>query len=420
MDSLVFIYFMQLYYYIRYLCFSKELTSLEIDYFFLQNKKHFNLSYFIEKQIPITAEAFSYFFEYDRINLFANYQKLVPNNSEIQYHTLLPIHSNGISKKLINYRDLFIFDNININHFSSFLKNGDKHVNDKNFFLIHSKNNRTEIGKFRKNKFTLIYLITISKATPQIIYEIKALSHPEVAFIIFIDNKSDRKEHYKLYEREINNKQFENVYFVDSPRFVISWAHITQAFSQIAMNQAALKYFPDSLYLSHHSESEYPIVPNEFIIKFLKEHYPNNYMITFKDLKRKSYRKNTFRLIINHHVNDYLMKVIWKLFPKKVIPAAEWRCGWNWFTMTLVDSKKMMNAMFDRFEIVDCLDYVQYADEIIFSTLAAQANVTIMYDYLRFIDWTGCNAHPLVLNENNFKDYNQAKLFFLGQKIQFN
>lgn len=397
----------------------KDSNDMLIYIFLIANKSHYNLTEFIEKRIPITAEAFQYFFEYDRINLFSKYQNITSNTSEIQYHTLLPIYSNGIPKSILNYRDLFLFDNINIKHFTSYLNNGDKHEHDKSRFLIQSLNGQTKIDKNRKTNFTLIYLIGISSPSRQILNQISALSHPEVAFIIFIDNKSNRNEHYEILSNAKDDYKFENVYIIDSPRFIVSWAHITQAFSQLVMNQAALKFFPNSLYLSFHSESDYPIAPNEYIVKYLKKNYPNNYMITFTDLKKKSYRKDLFRLIINHHVNDILVKVMHKLFPKKIVPKAEWRCGWNWFTITLNDSKKMIDVMFNKFEIINCLDYVQYADEIIFSTLAKEANVTIMNNYLRFIDWTGCNAHPLVLTERNFNDIISQNCSFWARKFTF-
>lgn len=399
--------------------FSKDpLNDIPIDLFMSKNKIHYNLSYFIENNLSLTAESFLYFIEYDRINLFSNYHKLKPSKTKVQYHTLLPIHSNGISKHVLNYRELLSFTNVNIVHFTSFLNHGDKHENEKKKFLIQSKNNNTKIEGNRKNHFTLIYLITIGKPTKQIINQIKALSHPEVCFIIFFDNKSNRKEFYQLFDKKKNDRKFENVYFVDSPRFVVSWAQITQALTQVVLNEAALKFFPNSMYLSFHSESDYPIVPNDIIIQYLKENYPNNYMITFEDRKKKAYRKNLFFLFFNHFVSKKILNVLYKLFPQKVIPIAEWRCGWNWFTITLNDSRKMIDAMFNKFELIDTLDYVSYADEIIFNTLAAEANVSIRNKYLRFIDWTGCCAHPLVLNETNFEKIIQSKCAFWARKFK--
>ena len=114
--------------------FSKDpLNDIPIDLFMFKNKIHYNFSYFIEKNLSLTAESFLYFIEYDRINLFFNYSKLKPSKTKVQYHTLLPMHSNGISKNVFNYRELLSFTNVNIVHFTAFLNHSDNKSNRKEF-----------------------------------------------------------------------------------------------------------------------------------------------------------------------------------------------------------------------------------------------------------------------------------------------
>ncbi|KAK8845676.1 Xylosyltransferase 2 [Tritrichomonas musculus] len=398
--------------------FFRYLTTLQIEFFLFQNRKQYKLSDFVGKKNPITAEAFRYLIDFDRPNLLLNYESITPSNENIQYHTLLPFHSNGISKNSLNFRELINLNHTSIMHFTSFLDHKDEYENDKSLFLIQRINGHSrKLEEKMKKKFTLIYLITISKPTHQILYQIKVLSHEEVAFIIFFDNKSDRKKFYSILAKEKNNNKFKNVYIIDSPRFSVSWAQITQALTQVVLNLAAIKYFPKSLYISFHSESDYPIVPNNFIVRYLKANYPKNYMITFEDRKKKAYRKETFSIYFNHLASDKILHVMYKLFPKKVIPAAEWRCGWNWFTITLKDSRKMMKKMFERFDIIDTLDYVRYADEILFNTLAAEANISITNQYLRHINWTGCVAHPNVFTEKSYEELVSQKCAFWARKF---
>lgn len=89
---------------------------LVFEVFYLSYDK---LQNFIENKIPITPKAFRYFLENDQNNLLANYLKIVPSNNTFQYQTLIPFHSNGISKKSIDYRDLFSFVNID-DHIKNF------------------------------------------------------------------------------------------------------------------------------------------------------------------------------------------------------------------------------------------------------------------------------------------------------------
>lgn len=297
------------------------------------------------------------------------YQNLLPYNSSVHYHTLVPYHSNGLSKKLIDYREYFQPQNIVIKHFSSYINEKDEYENDQNQFKIIQTNGE-KLSTNNLHKFTLIYALTVCQPTPHLIREIEALYHEEVAFIIFYDNKSNRTQLYQLFSTVINNKKFTNVYFVDSPRFHVGWGQITQAMTQLVMAASSLKYFRNSMYLSFHSESDYPIVPNDVIVSFIKEKYPNNNMEVIPPGREglKKMRKNDFRFYFNQNENEKIIKMIRFLFPKKIIPDAKWRSGANWFTLTMNDIDIMMKKLYQRFDLIDTLDYCLFADELIFVT----------------------------------------------------
>lgn len=386
---------------------------LVFEVFYLSYDK---LQNFIENKIPITPKAFRYFLENDQNNLLANYLKIVPSNNTVQYQTLVPFHSNGISKKSIDYRDLFSLDNIILKHFTSYLHNGDTLENDKSVFKIESQNGQRENDKIKQRNFTLIYVLTVCKPTQHLIREINALSHEEVCFIIFYDNKSDRKQLYNLLSSEENNTNFSNVYFLDSPRFHVGWGQITLTFSEFIPGIAALKYFPNSMYVSFHSESDYPIVPNEVILNFLKKNYPQNYIEIYlpNELGNKANRVNYFKLYFNSRKNKPIMNMIKYLFPKKVIPDIKWRGGANWFTVTLNDYKKMIDLIMNRFELIDNMEYFYISDEIAFASFAAEVNMSNIHHYLRFIKWPG----PATLNENNYNEIITAKCSLWARKFK--
>ena len=73
--------------------------------------------------------------------------------------------------------------------------------------------------------------------------------------------------------------------------------------------------------------------------------------------------------------------------------------------------------MFERFELVDTLEYVQFPEEILFDTLVAEANITSTNKYLRFIDWRKCGAHPRTFNENYYNDIINRKCDFWARKF---
>lgn len=374
---------------------------------------------FIHTNSPITADAFKYFFETNISELLHNYPRIKPNSTPIEYHSITPIHSNGFSKKTADYRDFIDQKNINIKHFSEYIKHGDKNEFDKRPFIIESLNGPTKITSERRTQFTLIYAISCFRAHALLMREISALSNDEVGFILFYDYKSNRTELYDKFSKELNNDKFENVYIVDSPRFPVQWGTITQALPELVMMQAALKFFPESLYVSFHSESDYPIVPNDVIVSYLKRNYPKNFIQTIPPSREswKAQRKHTFDFFYNNPQNREIITMIRKLFPNKIIPVAKWRSGWNWFTITLKDSKSMMDIAFKRFEIVDTLDYVINCDEVIFDTFVAEANISSTFKYLRYIDWRKHEYHPLVFTEKYFSDIVNKKCLFWARKF---
>ena len=106
------------YLYFHRLFYQNELAFYKLLTFFITCTISFDLKKYIDQKIPITPEAFRYILENDRENLLLQYQNLIPYNDSVQYHTLVPFHSNGLSKKVISYRDYFHPQNIIIKHFS--------------------------------------------------------------------------------------------------------------------------------------------------------------------------------------------------------------------------------------------------------------------------------------------------------------
>lgn len=375
----------------------------------------YDLDAYIKQKKPITVDSFRYFIQNNPSDLLAKYKKIKPNKHRVQYHRLVPFHSNGYTKKEVNYKDFLSYENIVIKHFTSYLNNTDKYIDNRRFFLIDPSDDKNIT--ISNNKITLVYLLTVSKPSKFLIREIKALSHPEVAFILFLDNKMNRNYFYPLFESEKNNEQFSNVYFIDSPRFQVQWAQITQTLAQLVTIKACLKYFKNSLYLSCHSDSDYPIKSTKYILNFLKKNYPKNFIYTIPRANEswKKDRKDFF--LVFHGELRRFVSVINKLFPKKFTPIFKWRTGWNWLTITTITAQKMVNILTNRFELIDSLEFVMMSDEIIFSTLIEEANASCVNRFLRFIKWPVKGPHPLILNESNFDELTKVKCDLWARKF---
>lgn len=373
-----------------------------------QNILEFNITQFIHEKKRINSLAANYFIKHNITAFINNYELMKPSHASVEYHKIFPFHSDGKTKLDINYCDYFNEENVVIKHYSKYLDHEDISENDKSISKIlprkYKEDNELKI-KLAMKKFILIYLLTLTISSSFLIREIKAMSHPDVAFILFIDNKSNRTKLYNIFQNidESLYRSFYNVYFIDSPRFEIGWGRINQALSQAVLMFAGLKYFSNSMYLSFHSESDYPIVPNEVIIDYLKAHYPNNYIETIseQDQEIKSNRITNLNFFFNE--SEKLIDSIKYLFPNRIIPPFPWAQGSNWFTLTVADSKKIIDQMLNNFTIIDHLDYSFNVDEILFQTLVSMAKIPAKNNYHRYIDWSQGGNSPKIMDETQFE-----------------
>ena len=72
----------------------------------------YSMKTFLEQKKPITIDSFRYFLENKPADLYNNYQNITPNLTRIVYSSAMPFHSNGLSKKEINYQDFFSLSNV--------------------------------------------------------------------------------------------------------------------------------------------------------------------------------------------------------------------------------------------------------------------------------------------------------------------
>lgn len=413
---------------IIYICsFMNILKNKQIEWRanLLESIIPYNITQFIDQHKTITPNAASFFLEYNFTSFLNNYKFIRPNHGPIEYHLIFPFHSDGELKKSNDYRQYFNEENTVIKHYSKYLNNEDYYENDRSRFKILPRNYKEDKemkARLTTQRFTLIYLITLTVTSSFILREIKAMSHPDVAFILFIDNKSNRTE---LYNRFLNVdvslfRLFDNVYFIDSPRFDVGWGRINQALSQAVLLFAGIKYFSNSIYFSFHSETDYPIVPNENILEYLKVHYPNNYMeiIPKGEQEYKENRIKTLSFFINE--SDELISSILYLFPNQIIPSFKWMHGANWFTLTVDASKKIINHMLKNFSIISHLDYSFNVDEILFQTLVSQVGIPIINNYHRYIDWSKGGNSPSILDETQFNKIIKNPCNFWARKFNFN
>lgn len=396
-------------------------NSLKYQNYEMKPKYYFQIFITSKTQNPIPDPR-------KNINIYDYIMKLSNevNSTSVKYHEILPFHGNGLPKESFDYHDYFDQRKIFIRHYSQYLNHNDRYENDNSYsiFLPQNLNEDNElIQRLSRKKFTLIYLLTISKISDFFIRQINEMSHQEIAFIIFVDNKSNRTKLYNLLS-QLKTKEsielFENLYLIDSPRFAVDWGQISIPMSQIVMMCSVLKYFPNSMYLSLHSESDYRIVPNEQIIKYLKSNYPNNYINLDKKVRIILKNKRTKKLFLYVRDSEKLARKLTKIYPNRLIPNFVWSIGSNWMTVTVNDAKIIIDTILNNFEIIDHLEFCEIPDETLFQTIALTAKIKFENTNHRYINWKKGGCHPKILVEEDFNEIVNNSCNFWARKFKIN
>lgn len=105
------------------------------------------------------------------------------------------------------------------------------------------------------------------------------------------------------------------------------------------------------------------------------------------------------------------------LFPKRSFPSIVWQFGSNWFTITLKDSKKLIQEMINQPIFIDFLEYSFISDENIFQTLVVEANISTTQNTHRYINWNTNDGHPKTFDINNFDELIRNKCNFWARKF---
>ncbi|OHT05437.1 hypothetical protein TRFO_26860 [Tritrichomonas foetus] len=263
---------------------------------------------------------------------------------------------------------------------------------EKILFLNNSKNE-----KYRTN-FTLIYLLTVHKNPKQVHRMIDAMNHFDVAFILYVDKKV-------LLNEMVNElKCYKNVFFM-FPRFVVTWGHITQALSMAVLMIAAVENFPDSLYFSINSGSDYPTTPSDFIVKCLIQNHPKSYIALTKDNDATIDKRHRIKYMQGKYKQwNFQKNNLLNIFPNRRIRPIKFGHGANWFTTTIENGKKMKDYLINNAYFLNFMDWVPNCDESMFQTMFLELNLNSTLRNLRYVDWGRFpNGHPLTLNTSHYQ-----------------
>lgn len=274
----------------------------------------------------------------------------------------------------------------------------------------------------------LIYCILTHKADEYLMREIAAMFYENISIIMYFDQQVSAANMSALFKQEISSRKYtkkynlqnnwlENVFVIDRPAMIGYWGSFNIPLIQFILMMAAIKYFPNALYLSYHSGADYRVVSNKYILDFLESHYPDNFMSSTPNAWQP---KRIYNFWWPWKEGKRYMPILAYLFPNRTIPKYNYNFGSQWFTITIKDAKKIIKKAQTKFEILEFFEHTVVPDEALFQTLAAEANVTTTTRYLRFIDWTRpCTDHcPHTMINQSFAKVMKSPCSFWARKCR--
>lgn len=257
----------------------------------------------------------------------------------------------------------------------------------------------------------LAHLILAHSQPQQLNRLINALQHPDAAFYIHLDSKTDSAPFLKLI-------QGENIFFVRK-RENVRWG----AYSMV---QATLNGFEEILaagvaydYVNLLSGQDYPLQNPEKIHQWLNDSYPQQFM---EFLPVETEWQEAITRLTNYHFVHFNVpgKFTLEAWANRWLPARKMPNNWvavgrsQWFTITLEAVKFLVKTLQENPRIVRFFKLTWGVDELIFQTILYNSpfQKAMVNDNLRYIDWSEGKSSPKTLTrEDELSLLNSGKLF---------
>ncbi len=285
-----------------------------------------------------------------------------------------------------------------------------------------------------KDEIQIAYLIIAHNQPQHLSRMVNALNHNNAHFFIHIDGKSDISE-FLSYSYPVNTHFLKKRFHLYHEGFSIVEAMILLI--KEAFKNPAIDYF------AFLSGWDYPIKSNAYILDFLKENYPKNFISYYPLIKDADYKGNVHKYYFIDSI-AHLPKVlqgplklimenapIYRPFLPGLIPyrGSAWSCIGRISISYILDALETEEGK----RLKNFYKYSFCADEMFFHTLllnSSHAHLCQGYEelsrqlaqsqtlknenktYLHYIDWDKSRENPALLDLSDYEKLMESEALF--------
>jgi hypothetical protein len=275
----------------------------------------------------------------------------------------------------------------------------------------------------------IVYLILAHKHPEQLVRLVRALNTDETSFFVHVDKKTDDELYNQMVCSLVSLPQ---VHFVK--RRKVYWGHFSQLSATIhSLGEIFSQNIPFD-YVVLLSGQCYPIKPNSYIEKTLRENEPNSFMeyspLPYdKWLDGGLYRiecwhfrwfGRMFGFPIKYRFNSRIVSLLWStlisFFPvKRKFPRGFKPFGGSQLWVLSRECAEYLNYFVKRNRaFVNFFKLVVNPDEIFFQTAVMNSpfKERVVNDNLRYICWRDDPNHPAILRADDFENIAKSSSLF--------
>jgi hypothetical protein len=246
------------------------------------------------------------------------------------------------------------------------------------------------------------YLFLVHNNRKLIRKTIERLSTPDCAFIIHVDAKANIDEFSSI--------RGNNIYFTEK-RIPVFWG-------EFSLVEATLMLIRQALASSHHydylvllSGSHYPIRSGTYINSFFEARRGTEFM-TLVEMPNEAAGKPLSRLTtLRFPVSRPVLRQTFRILAKLNLATRDYRkyfgnlkpySGSQWWALSREACQYILDFHEHNHRLAEFFVNSFASDEAFFHTiLGNSAFVSRMRRELTYLDWTGQNGHPLMLNDKH-------------------
>lgn len=260
----------------------------------------------------------------------------------------------------------------------------------------------------------IAHIIMAHKNPDQLIRLIKRLHHPDAQFYVHIDLKSPIEDFRSIMK--INQVSFIN------NRINCNWGGNSLLTGIIASMNEVLSLKKGYSFINLLSAQDYPILPPNDLHNYLNNNLNSNFISYEPEnsdwWKLATARYEKYHLTDLNFIGKYAVeRIINKLLPNRKFPIPVklyGGCKSTWWTITEDCARYVSTQLGSKTKLNNFLKYCWGTDEFVLTTLVMNSSFAAQSkdDNLRYIDWSEGNAHPKLLNIDDFSAIKASGMFF--------